>query len=236
MSGRGYVSDSGVKTVCKSGVPSFWFPILNKWYRPLPPGICRGFSFYTGTSFAFFSPHICRPGSTCWHVTAYLHFHHNCSTCLKVCLKPMTRSTNLHSMLYFLQHPGSMVLCHFSHGTVLRRWWWWWWSIDPTLMCTSLIFNCNNAIAFYISVLCLCCLSLLCGQANDASGNTWNWLYFIPLIIIGSFFMLNLVLGVLSGWVQTVTLTPVEFFGLCFWARWYSWLTRPVWQTFLDMK
>ncbi|GCC24939.1 hypothetical protein chiPu_0003342 [Chiloscyllium punctatum] len=36
-------------------------------------------------------------------------------------------------------------------------------------------------------------------KANDASGNTWNWLYFIPLIIIGSFFMLNLVLGVLSG-------------------------------------
>uniref|UniRef100_A0A8C0GVK4 Voltage-dependent P/Q-type calcium channel subunit alpha n=1 Tax=Chelonoidis abingdonii TaxID=106734 RepID=A0A8C0GVK4_CHEAB len=35
--------------------------------------------------------------------------------------------------------------------------------------------------------------------SNDASGNTWNWLYFIPLIIIGSFFMLNLVLGVLSG-------------------------------------
>ncbi|KFV04449.1 Voltage-dependent N-type calcium channel subunit alpha-1B, partial [Tauraco erythrolophus] len=36
-------------------------------------------------------------------------------------------------------------------------------------------------------------------QTNDAAGNTWNWLYFIPLIIIGSFFMLNLVLGVLSG-------------------------------------
>uniref|UniRef100_A0A803T183 Voltage-dependent N-type calcium channel subunit alpha n=1 Tax=Anolis carolinensis TaxID=28377 RepID=A0A803T183_ANOCA len=34
---------------------------------------------------------------------------------------------------------------------------------------------------------------------NDAAGNMWNWLYFIPLIIIGSFFMLNLVLGVLSG-------------------------------------
>ncbi|XP_055964118.1 LOW QUALITY PROTEIN: voltage-dependent R-type calcium channel subunit alpha-1E [Sorex fumeus] len=30
-------------------------------------------------------------------------------------------------------------------------------------------------------------------------GATWNWLYFIPLIIIGSFFVLNLVLGVLSG-------------------------------------
>ncbi|KAL7844089.1 hypothetical protein SRHO_G00226280 [Serrasalmus rhombeus] len=36
-------------------------------------------------------------------------------------------------------------------------------------------------------------------STNDASGNAWNWLYFIPLIIIGSFFMLNLVLGVLSG-------------------------------------
>ncbi|XP_026998194.2 voltage-dependent N-type calcium channel subunit alpha-1B isoform X10 [Tachysurus fulvidraco] len=36
-------------------------------------------------------------------------------------------------------------------------------------------------------------------DTNDALGNTWNWMYFIPLIIIGSFFMLNLVLGVLSG-------------------------------------
>uniref|UniRef100_A0A8C1MEQ6 Calcium channel, voltage-dependent, R type, alpha 1E subunit b n=1 Tax=Cyprinus carpio TaxID=7962 RepID=A0A8C1MEQ6_CYPCA len=36
-------------------------------------------------------------------------------------------------------------------------------------------------------------------QTNDALGPTWNWIYFIPLIIIGSFFVLNLVLGVLSG-------------------------------------
>ncbi|XP_031711449.1 voltage-dependent N-type calcium channel subunit alpha-1B-like isoform X6 [Anarrhichthys ocellatus] len=36
-------------------------------------------------------------------------------------------------------------------------------------------------------------------STNDVAGNAWNWLYFIPLIIIGSFFMLNLVLGVLSG-------------------------------------
>ncbi|CAG5136626.1 unnamed protein product, partial [Candidula unifasciata] len=34
---------------------------------------------------------------------------------------------------------------------------------------------------------------------NDALGNLYNILYFIPLIILGSFFMLNLVLGVLSG-------------------------------------
>ncbi|XP_048107594.1 probable voltage-dependent R-type calcium channel subunit alpha-1E isoform X3 [Alosa alosa] len=36
-------------------------------------------------------------------------------------------------------------------------------------------------------------------NTNDALNPTWNWLYFIPLIIIGSFFVLNLVLGVLSG-------------------------------------
>ncbi|XP_036357316.1 muscle calcium channel subunit alpha-1-like isoform X3 [Octopus sinensis] len=34
---------------------------------------------------------------------------------------------------------------------------------------------------------------------NDAMGNSWPWIYFISLIIIGSFFVLNLVLGVLSG-------------------------------------
>ncbi|XP_058629133.1 voltage-dependent L-type calcium channel subunit alpha-1C isoform X16 [Onychostoma macrolepis] len=34
---------------------------------------------------------------------------------------------------------------------------------------------------------------------NDAVGSSWPWLYFVTLIIIGSFFVLNLVLGVLSG-------------------------------------
>ncbi|XP_071948425.1 voltage-dependent calcium channel type A subunit alpha-1-like isoform X5 [Antedon mediterranea] len=33
----------------------------------------------------------------------------------------------------------------------------------------------------------------------NAHGSAFVWLYFIPLIILGSFFMLNLVLGVLSG-------------------------------------
>jgi voltage-dependent calcium channel P/Q type alpha-1A len=36
-------------------------------------------------------------------------------------------------------------------------------------------------------------------QTNDALGNVFNWVFFIPLIVVGSFFMLNLVLGVLSG-------------------------------------
>ncbi|KAL3075123.1 hypothetical protein niasHS_013346 [Heterodera schachtii] len=37
---------------------------------------------------------------------------------------------------------------------------------------------------------------------NDSSGSTYNWAYFIPLIVLGSFFMLNLVLGVLSERVE----------------------------------
>ena len=36
-------------------------------------------------------------------------------------------------------------------------------------------------------------------QTNDAMGTFFNWIFFIPLIVVGSFFMLNLVLGVLSG-------------------------------------
>ncbi|ELW57722.1 Voltage-dependent L-type calcium channel subunit alpha-1S [Tupaia chinensis] len=34
---------------------------------------------------------------------------------------------------------------------------------------------------------------------DDAIGNEWPWIYFVTLILLGSFFILNLVLGVLSG-------------------------------------
>ena len=34
---------------------------------------------------------------------------------------------------------------------------------------------------------------------NDALGSGFNTIFFVPLIVLGSFFMLNLVLGVLSG-------------------------------------
>uniref|UniRef100_A0A3B1IDU6 Voltage-dependent L-type calcium channel subunit alpha n=1 Tax=Astyanax mexicanus TaxID=7994 RepID=A0A3B1IDU6_ASTMX len=34
---------------------------------------------------------------------------------------------------------------------------------------------------------------------NDAVGNEWAWIYFVTMILLGSFFVLNLVLGVLSG-------------------------------------
>jgi len=34
---------------------------------------------------------------------------------------------------------------------------------------------------------------------NDSIGGTWTWVYFIALTVLGSFFILNLVLGVLEG-------------------------------------
>uniref|UniRef100_A0A669E9C0 Voltage-dependent P/Q-type calcium channel subunit alpha-1A n=1 Tax=Oreochromis niloticus TaxID=8128 RepID=A0A669E9C0_ORENI len=43
------------------------------------------------------------------------------------------------------------------------------------------------------------CVAVCLLQSNDVSGSYFNWMYYVPLIIIGSFFMLNLVLGVLSG-------------------------------------
>lgn len=43
---------------------------------------------------------------------------------------------------------------------------------------------------------------LLCFlQMNDAIGFELPWVYFVSLVIFGSFFVLNLVLGVLSGFV-----------------------------------
>lgn len=37
---------------------------------------------------------------------------------------------------------------------------------------------------------------------NDAIGYEIPWIYFVSLVIFGSFFIINLVLGVLSGWVS----------------------------------
>ncbi|XP_072288737.1 calcium channel, voltage-dependent, N type, alpha 1B subunit, a [Eucyclogobius newberryi] len=80
-----------------------------------------------------------------------------------------------------------------SNGTVCREYW-----IGPNFGIT----NFDNILFAILTVFQ--CITMegwvdILYNANDASGNTWNWLYFIPLIIIGSFFMLNLVLGVLSG-------------------------------------
>ncbi|XP_028900764.2 muscle calcium channel subunit alpha-1 isoform X2 [Zeugodacus cucurbitae] len=34
---------------------------------------------------------------------------------------------------------------------------------------------------------------------QDAMGSTWQWIYFVSMVILGAFFVMNLILGVLSG-------------------------------------
>lgn len=81
----------------------------------------------------------------------------------------------------------------------------WWYADKANSMCVivmtwSWILRKAETYSYFLLCFFLCCVCVcLCVQTNDVAGNTWNWLYFIPLIIIGSFFMLNLVLGVLSG-------------------------------------
>ncbi|XP_045081656.1 voltage-dependent N-type calcium channel subunit alpha-1B-like [Coregonus clupeaformis] len=80
-----------------------------------------------------------------------------------------------------------------ENGTVCQEYW-----IGPNYGIT----NFDNILFAILTVFQ--CITMegwvdILYNANDASGNTWNWIYFIPLIVIGSFFMLNLVLGVLSG-------------------------------------
>lgn len=41
---------------------------------------------------------------------------------------------------------------------------------------------------------------LLIFQIADVKGNTWPWIYFVTLVIFGNFFVMNLILGVLSGY------------------------------------
>ncbi|VEL37307.1 unnamed protein product [Protopolystoma xenopodis] len=46
----------------------------------------------------------------------------------------------------------------------------------------------------------------------DAMGSWWPWIYFVSLILLGSFFVMNLVLGVLSGpfqLVEKIALAPI---------------------------
>jgi len=53
----------------------------------------------------------------------------------------------------------------------------------------------------YLLIFLLTYLLFVCTQTDDALGSNFSWMYYVPLIILGSFFMLNLILGVLSGYV-----------------------------------
>lgn len=70
----------------------------------------------------------------------------------------------------------------------------------PSNFCSALLFKCISL--FFPCSLLSSLLPLwqrLFPQMNDAMGFELPWVYFVSLVIFGSFFVLNLVLGVLSG-------------------------------------
>ncbi|KAH7723235.1 voltage-dependent calcium channel type D subunit alpha-1-like protein [Aphelenchoides avenae] len=82
--------------------------------------------------------------------------------------------------------------CDVAGSTCINQW------IGPNYGITSF-----DNIAFAMITVFQCITmegwTTVMYYTNDSIGSTFNWAYFIPLIVLGSFFMLNLVLGVLSG-------------------------------------
>lgn len=88
--------------------------------------------------------------------------------------------------------PSGAYICNDTSSVCLDTW------IGPNYGITSF----DNI--FFAMLTVFQCITMegwtsILYWTNDALGNSYNWMYFVPLIILGSFFMLNLVLGVLSG-------------------------------------
>ncbi|KAI6187261.1 Voltage-dependent L-type calcium channel subunit alpha [Aphelenchoides besseyi] len=62
-----------------------------------------------------------------------------------------------------------------------------WDQITGLVISTTLVLQCSPSFNAFL------------WKVNDAVGREWPWFYFVTLVILGSFFVLNLVLGVLSG-------------------------------------
>ncbi|XP_055631874.1 muscle calcium channel subunit alpha-1 isoform X2 [Toxorhynchites rutilus septentrionalis] len=82
-------------------------------------------------------------------------------------------------------------------------------SISPEMVCRYYWegpnFGITNFDNFGLSMLTVFqCVTLegwtdMLYYIQDAMGSTWQWVYFISMVILGAFFVMNLILGVLSG-------------------------------------
>nr|XP_018900706.1 PREDICTED: voltage-dependent calcium channel type A subunit alpha-1 [Bemisia tabaci] len=88
--------------------------------------------------------------------------------------------------------PPGAYLCNASISTCLEEW------EGPNFGITSFD-NIGFAMLTVFQCITMEGWTTILYWMNDALGSLFNWIYFIPLIVLGSFFMLNLVLGVLSG-------------------------------------
>ncbi|XP_059224077.1 voltage-dependent calcium channel type A subunit alpha-1 isoform X10 [Stomoxys calcitrans] len=87
---------------------------------------------------------------------------------------------------------GGSYVCNYTTSMCLEKW------DGPNSGITSFD-NIGFAMLTVFQCITMEGWTAILYWTNDALGSTFNWIYFVPLIVIGSFFMLNLVLGVLSG-------------------------------------
>nr|CAD7568445.1 unnamed protein product [Timema californicum] len=83
------------------------------------------------------------------------------------------------------------------------------YTIDVNMVCRDKWIGPNNGITnfdnFGLAMLTVFqCVTLegwtdVLYYIEDALGNSWQWIYFISMVILGAFFVMNLILGVLSG-------------------------------------
>ncbi|KNC23583.1 Voltage-dependent calcium channel type A subunit alpha-1, partial [Lucilia cuprina] len=87
---------------------------------------------------------------------------------------------------------GGAYMCNYTTSMCLEKW------DGPNSGITSFD-NIGFAMLTVFQCITMEGWTAILYWTNDALGSQFNWIYFVPLIVIGSFFMLNLVLGVLSG-------------------------------------
>ncbi|CAO1437735.1 unnamed protein product [Diamesa serratosioi] len=88
--------------------------------------------------------------------------------------------------------PAGAYSCNYNESTCIEQW------EGPNFGITSFD-NIGFAMLTVFQCITMEGWTAILYWTNDALGSTYNWIYFVPLIVLGSFFMLNLVLGVLSG-------------------------------------
>ena len=77
------------------------------------------------------------------------------------------------------------------------------WGVDRYALLGQLLHSTmSREVFYYIFVF----------QIHDSQGNTWQFIYFVSMVVLGAFFVMNLILGVLSGWISIILLGHFSFF------------------------
>ena len=77
------------------------------------------------------------------------------------------------------------------------------WGVDRYALLGQLLHSTISSEVFY---------NIFFFQIHDSQGNTWQFIYFVSMVVLGAFFVMNLILGVLSGWISIILLRHFSFF------------------------